>query len=250
MTPPGTQGQASRGPIFGVPGRGKTTFLNVYAKFAKKQGLKILFLKMKECDDEEKAEIEIRDLEAKISTKISSILHFTAPNTLRPSFDLLITSDCDRIDCLIEFAEKTFRSDVAMWIKPRLIILKKYFIRGDKLIIPLCLKKYDELIRRLEIGIIHTLREEIPLYLILDDALSLILNTMYGDVWLVTSRPYMASFNYFPDVRDMLRFDPVVIAPGSDYGGLYKLTSDKYIVMYNRQRWELRPDEVYALAKS
>lgn len=249
MTPPGTQGQASRGPIFGVPGRGKTTFLKVFAKLAKKQGLKILFLRMKECVDEE-AEIEIRDLEAKISTKISSILHFTAPNTLRPSFDLLITSDCDRIDCLIEFAEKTFRSDVTTWIKPRLIILKKYFIRGDKLIIPLCLKKYDELIKRLGIGIIHTLREEIPQYLMLDDALSLILNTMYGDVWLVTSRPYMASFNYFPDVRDMLRFDPVVIAPGSDYGGLYKLTSDKYIVMYNRQRWELRPDEVYALAKS
>ena len=209
--------------------------------------MKVLFLRMKECIDEEE-EIKIEDLEAKISMKISSILHFTAPNTLRPSFDLLILSGCDNIECLISFAEKKFRQDVSMWVTSRLMILKKFFVRNNKLIIPLCLKKYDELVKRLGIGIIYTLREEIPYYLILDDALSLILNTMYGDVWLVTSRPYTASFNFFPDVKDMLRFDPIIIAPGSDYGGLYRLTSDKYVVMYNRQRWELRPEEVYALA--
>jgi hypothetical protein len=232
-----------------VPGRGKTTFLKAFEKVAKKQ-IKVLFLRMKECVDEN-AEIEIQDLEAKISEKISSILHFTAPNTLRPSFDLLITSGCSNIRCLIEFAEKKFKSDVAMWIVSRLLILEKFFIRGSRLVIPLCLKRYDELIKRLGIGIIYTLREEIqPYYLILDDALSLILNTMYGDVWLVTGRPYTTSLNYFPDVRDLLRFDPVVIAPGSDYGGLYRLTSDKYIIMYNRQKWELKPEDVYALAKS
>jgi hypothetical protein len=231
-----------------VPGRGKTTFLKAFVKLAKKQ-IKVLFLRMKECVDEE-VEIEIQDLQAKISTKISSILHFTAPNTLRPSFDLLIISDCHNLDCLIEFAEKKFKSDVGTWVVSRLMILKKFFIRGDKLVIPLCLKRYDELIRRLGIGIIHTLREEIPHYLVIDDALSLVLNTMYGDVWMVTTRPYMASFNYFPDVRDMLKFDPVIIVPGSDYGGLYKLTSDKYIVMYNRQKWELRPEDVHALSMS
>jgi hypothetical protein len=231
-----------------VPGRGKTTFLKAFVRHAKKQ-IKVLFLRMKECDNEE-AEIQINDLEVKISTKISSILHFTAPNTLRPSFDLLITSDCYDIDCLISFAEKKFKQDISMWITSRLLILKKFFIRNNKLIIPLCLKKYDELIKRLGIGIIYTLREEIPYYLVLDDALSLILNTMYGDVWMVMTRPYMASFNYFPEVKDLLRFDPIIIAPGSDYGGLYRLTSDKYVVMYNRQRWELRPEEVYALANS
>ncbi len=217
-------------------------------KFAKKQ-IKVLFLRMKECSDEE-AEIQINDLEAKISMKISSILHFTAANTLRPSFDLLITSECTDLDCLISFAEKKFKQDISMWIVSRLIILKKFFIRDNKLVIPLCLKKYDELIKRLGIGIIYTLREEIPYYLVFDDALSLILNTMYGDVWMVMSRPYMASFNYFPEVKDLLRFDPVVISPGSDYGGLYRLTSDKYVVMYNRSRWELRPEEIYAMANS
>ncbi len=246
---PGTRGQTPWGPIFGVPGRGKTTFLQAFNHIAKKRGVRTLFLRMKECIDEEVV-IEIQDLQSKVSRKISSILHFTAPNALRPSFDLLITSDCDSIDCLIEFAEKKFRADVAMWITPRLVILQKYFIRGDKLVVPLCLQRYDELIKRLAIGVIHTLRSEIPHYLLLDDALSLILNTMYGDVWMVMSRPYTASFNFFPEARDLLKFDPVIIAPGSDYGGLYKLTSDKYIVMYNRQRWELRPEEVYALAKS
>jgi hypothetical protein len=249
MMLPGTPEQTPHGgSIFGVPGRGKTTFLKAFINIAKKQ-IKVLFLRMKECVDEV-VEIQINDLEAKISTKISSILHFTAPNTLRPSFDLLIVSDCYDIDCLIAFAEKKFRQEISMWITSRLVILKKFFIRGDKLIIPLCLKKYDELVKRLGIGIIYTLREEIPYYLLLDDTLSLILNTMYGDTWMIMSRPYMASFNYFPDVKDVLRFDPVVITPGSDYGGLYRLTSDKYVVMYNRQRWELRPEEVYALANS
>ncbi len=242
-------GQTSRGPIFGTPGSGKTTFMEAFNKVALEMGIKTLYIRLKDCTDEVD-EIEIPNLEARIVNKISSILHFTATNSLKPSFDLLITSECSDIECLIRFAEKKYKSDVATWVVARLIILKKKFIRGNKLVIYKCLEDYDELIRRLNIGLTYALRSLIRRFLMIDDALAIVLSSLYGDVWPLMVRPYLASFNYWPEVRDLLRFEPVIIAPGNDYDGLYKLTSDKYVVMYKRQKWELSPDEIYRLAKS
>ncbi len=246
---PGVPGQTSRGPIFGTPGSGKTTFMKAFDRVAKEMKIRTLFIKMKDCTDEVD-EIEIPNLEAKTVERISSILHFTASNSLKPSFDLLETSECDNIDCLISFAEKKYKNDVAMWVTARLIALKKSFIRGNKLIIYKCLEGRGELVKRLSIGLIYAFRSHINRLLMMDDAIAIVLNSLYGDVWPLMVRPYLASLNYWPEVRDLLRFEPVIIAPGDDYGGLYKLTSDKYIVMYKRQKWELSPDEIYSLAKS
>jgi hypothetical protein len=232
-----------------VPGGGKTTFFEAFYKFAKKKGVKVLFIKLKDCVDETE-EVEVPNLEEKVVKRISSILHFTAPEGVRPSFDLLVTSDCSDIDCLIDFAEKKYKSDVSIWVVARLIVLKKKFIRGNKLVIYKCLEEYDELIRRLNIGLTYSFRSYLRHLLLMDDALAIILNSLYGNIWPLMMRPYWASFNYCPQPHDFLRFDPVILAPCSDYGGLYKLASDKYIVMYRRQKWELSPDEVYALARS
>jgi hypothetical protein len=224
--------------------------MKAFEKVAKEMKIKTLYIRLKDCEDEVE-EIEIPDLEKKIVNKISSILHFTATNSIKSSFDLLITSECNDIDCLINFAEKRYRNDIAVWITSRLIILKKRFIRNNnKLVIYKCLEEYDELIRRLNIGLIYALRSHIKHLLLKDDALAVVLNSLYGNIWPLMVRPYLASFNFWPETRDLLQFDPVILAPGSDYGGLYRLTSDKYIVMYRRRKWELSPDEVYALAHS
>ncbi len=216
---------------------------------AKKRGIEALYIKLKECA-EETAAIAIPELEKKISRKISSILHFTAQNSLKPSFDLLIRSKCDTIQCLINFAEKKFKSEVAMWVTTRLEILQEYFIREDKLVIYLCLQNYDELIKRMSIGLLYALRPEFPHHLLMmDDTLAVILNSVYGEAWQAMMRPYIVSLNYWPQTQDLLRYDPVILAPGSDYKGLYRLTTDKYVVMYRRQTWELSPEEVYNLAK-
>ena len=237
-------GQTPRGPIFGTPGAGKSTFLKVFEKFAGKR-VKTLFIKMKECS-EETVEIEIPDLEKRVVSKISTVLHFTSPNSLKPSFDLLITSECSDVRCLIDFVEKKYRNDVAIWIKARLVALQKYFIRDNKLMIYLCLEELDELIKRMGIGLIYALRSRIPYLLILDDALALILNSLYGEVWPATTRPYLVSLNYYPQTEDILRFDPVVIAPGGRT--IYRLAKpDKYVIMYRGQEWEIDAREVYAL---
>jgi len=245
-------GQTHRGPIFGTPGSGKTTFMEALEKIAKEMRVKTLFMRLKDCADKEETEaIEIPDLEKKIVRKISSVLHFTATNNLKPSFDMLILSDCENIDCLISFAEKKYKSDISIWITTRLLLLKKYFIRDNKLVLYKCLEEYDEPIRRLNIGLTYTLRSHIKNYLLLiDDAIAIVLNTLYGSIWPLMMRPYIASFNFQPEVRDMLTYDPVILAPSSDYNGLYRLASDKYVVMYRRRKWELDPEEVYALSKS
>jgi hypothetical protein len=243
-------GQTPRGPIFGTPGSGKTTFIRAVEAVAKELNIKTLTIRMKECN-EEPIEVAIPNLERKISRKISSILHFTTSNySLKPSFDLLITSKCENLGCLINFAEKKFKSDVASWITARLIVLQEFFIHGDKLLIYVCLEEYDELIKRLNIGLLYALRSQIPHLILIDDTLAIVLNSLYGEVWPVMMRPYFASFNYWPETSDLLHFSPIVLAPGDNYGGLYRLNSDKYVVMYKRQKWELSPEEVYALAKS
>ncbi|MDT7873929.1 MAG: hypothetical protein RQ859_00995 [Pyrobaculum sp.] len=204
---------------------------------------------MKECGEgKQETEIEIKNLERKIVKKISTILHFTASSSLKPAFDLLITSKCEDLKCLIEFAEKKFRSDIAMWITARITVLKDYFIRNGKLVIYLCLEEFDELIKRMLIGLIYALRSEIPYFVIIDDALAIILNNMYGEVWPAITRPYLASFNYYPEASDMLKFDPVIIAPGGRQ--FYRVAKpDKYIVMYRGREWEIDASEVYAMAK-
>jgi hypothetical protein len=242
-------GQTLWGPIFGTPGSGKTTFLHVFEKFAKRYNVRTLFIKMKDCSEKEQIQIKIHNLEKKVVKKISTILHFTASNTLKPSFDLLITSKCDSLKCLAGFAEKRFRNDVAPWITARLEVLNEYFIKDDTLVMYLCLEEFDELIKRISIGLLYALRSHIPYLLIIDDALALVLNHMYGNVWPATTRPYMASFNYFPNADETLKFDPVVISPGGR--SYYKIAKkDKYIVMYRGEEWEIDMREVYALART
>jgi hypothetical protein len=244
------RGKPAGGPIFGTPGSGKSTFFRAVERVAKEFGVRTLMIRMKECS-EETIEVTIPNLEKKIAKKISSILHFTAPNhSLKPSFDLLIASKCEDIRCLINFAEKKFKSDVASWITARLAVLQDFFIRGDDLLIYVCLEEFDELIGRLNIGLLYALRSQIRHLILIDDALAIVLNSLYGKVWPAMMRPYVASFNYWPETPDLLHFSPIVLAPGDNYGGLYRLNSDKYVVMYKRQKWELSPDEVYALAHS
>ena len=241
-------GQTLWGPIFGTPGSGKSTFLQAYDKVARRNGIKTLFIRVKDCTNEI-AEIEIPDLEAKVAQMISSVLHFTADD-LKPSFDALIMSRCNSISCLMDFVDKKYRSDIAVWVHARLFVLKD-FIRGNTLILPTCLLQYDEMYRRMEIGLIYVLRAYFPHVILMDDMLAIVLNALYGKVWPAMTRPYLASFNYYPTTEEILHFDPTIIAPRADEDGMYKLASkDKYIIIYRGLKWEVPAKEIYELARS
>ncbi len=103
----------------------------------------MLIVKTKDCSQD--AEIVKFELpEQLIAKKISSILQFTAYDGFRISFDILSTLQ-HSIDQLIAYVEKKYREDIAQWITPRLLVLKR-FINANKVEIPTCLKDVSTLL--------------------------------------------------------------------------------------------------------
>lgn len=150
--------------------------------------------------------------------------------------------------CLIEFAHKNYRPDVAIWIESRLKMLMR-FVNNDVVTLPTCLSEYDELARRLVIGLLYVLRSRIALPIIIDDALSFIINVLYNEAFNAMMRPYIFSINkYLQD--EILQFNPVIIAPGGN-GGFYRLAHPyKYVVLFDGNRWELPLKDIEKIAYS
>ena len=204
----------------------------------------MLIFKSKDCEDEKDKYVKV-DAPEYVVKRISSVLHFTAEDNLKPSFDVLAASKCESIDCLVEYAEKKFRDDIGMWITARLEILKQ-FLNG----VPMCLQDYDEIIKRMVVGLLYAIRPKIPLPIIIDDSLSFIVNKRYENAFIAMMRPYIISINEFLETREMLRYNPVIIAPGG-HGGFYRLARpDRYIVLFDHSRWEIPRREIERLANS
>jgi len=186
--------------------------------------------------------------ESYIARKISSVLHFTSEE-LKPSFDVLVSSGCENLQCLINYAEKKFRDDIALWIIARIMMLQQ-FIHGDVIELPLCLEDFDELVRRLTIGLLYAIRSKIKAVITLDDALSFITNEKYGNAWIAVMRPFVVTINAYLETKELLRYNPVVITPGG-HGGSYRLARpDKYVIIFDGSRWEIPHREVERLANS
>lgn len=236
------------GPAFGPPGTGKTEFIKAFLEVARKREAKTITIGVKDCVDNGYVEFKIP--ESKIVRRISSVMQFTAYDGFRISFDLLALAPCETIDCLIEYAEKQYREDIAKWIISRLRLLKK-FVSNDAVKIPLCLGEDDEGIRRIIVGILYVIRSYVTYLYIIDDALSYVINENYLSAWLADARPYLVSLNYYAgDSREILRFNPVIISPGG-HAGFFRLASpDKYIVIFDSNRWELSRQEIQKIAYS
>jgi hypothetical protein len=193
-----------------------------------------LYIRSKDCNDDETFEIPAKI----VIKKISGVLHFTANEALKPSFDVLASISCEDMRCLIENVEKRFKPDIATWITSRLTILNQ-FISGDNIRIPLCLKNYDEIVKRLVLGVTYVARPHIPVPYLIDDTAALIVNLLYEEAYVGMMRPYWIVRNKYLETREMLTFNPIVIAPGGA-GGFYRLAQpDRYVVIFDHMRWEL-----------
>jgi hypothetical protein len=213
---------------------------------AKKRGINLLHIRSKDCNDDETFEIPAAKIVIK---KISGVLHFTANEALKPSFDVLASILCEDMRCLIDNVEKRFKPDIATWITSRLTILNQ-FIYGDNIRIPLCLKNYDEIVKRLVLGVTYVVRPYISVPYLIDDTAALIVNLLYEEAYVGMMRPYWIVRNKYLETREMLTFNPIVIAPGGA-GGFYRLARpDRYVVIFDHMRWELDRKAVEKIAYS
>jgi hypothetical protein len=236
------------GPTFGPPGTGKTGFIKSFLDIARKRDIKTIAIGVKDCFDKGYTEFKIPEI--KIVRRISSIMQFTAYDGFRVSFDLLALAPCETIDCLIAYAEKEYREEIAKWVSSRLRLLKR-FASNDIVRIPLCLGEDDEGIRRLIVGILYVIRSYVSHLYILDDALSYIINMAYLSAWIADSRPFLVSLNYYAvDPKEILRFNPVIISPGGHAGYFRLAHPDKYVVIFDDKRWEIDKKEIEKLAYS
>jgi hypothetical protein len=244
----GWPGQSPKiwGPIWGSPGSGKTTFIEAFVKVMQEMGNVPIVIRAKDCDDEE---IVLNNVdETMIVKKISTILQFTANDTFKPSFDVLMLFDCSDINCLMENAEKELRSDIAKWIITRLKMIKKLI--DDKVTVPLCLQNFDEGVKRVVVGVIYAMRHKIPRLIIIDDSMAFIVNRQYYEAFLAMMRPAIISNNRLPVTEEMLMHNLNVLTPDGS-GGVHRLTRpDKYVVLFGHSRWEIPRREIERLANS
>jgi hypothetical protein len=202
----------------------------------------LIIIKAKDCSQEI---VKFELSEHLIVKKISSILQFTAYDGFRISFDILSTLQYG-IDELVAYVEKKYREDIAQWITARLLALKR-FIDANKVEIPTCLKDEDELTRRIVIGILYAIRPYIALPVILDDLLSFVVNETYRESFIAMMRPFVVSVNRYLDSRDLLQFNPIVIAPGGA-AGFYRLSSPRdYVIIFDDKKWKIPRREIEKL---
>lgn len=217
---------------------------------AEKRGIKILYIQSKDCEENAVQLDALPD----VIKRISSVLQFTATDGFRISFDILSASNChvaeNPIQCLIDYTNKKFKAEIATWIESRLRILEQLFIVDNKISIPTCLLPYDEIAKRLLIGVLYVTRSKITMPIILDDSLSYVINESYVRAFLAMMRPYIRMLNRYPRTEEMLEHNPIILTPGGNAGFFRLANPEKYVVIFDDKRWEINRRDVEKIVYS
>jgi hypothetical protein len=219
-------------------------------EIARKRGVRILYIQSKDCKENR---IELDALQDVIK-RISSVLQFTAMDGFRISFDILTDSNCDTaqdpVQCLIDYANKKFKQEIAMWVESRLRLLQRLFIVDNKITIPLCLSDCDEIAKRLLLGILYVVRSKITAPIVIDDTLSYVANESYLRAFIAMMRPYIRMLNRYPKTEEILEHNPVILTPGG-HAGFFRLAHpSKYIIIFDNNRWEIDRRAIEKIAYS
>lgn len=207
-------------------------------------GKKALAIRVKDCSE---GYTEIMLPEEEVLVHISGILQFTSNDGFKVSFDRLAFTSCNSIDCLIEYVEKRYKPDIADWITPRLLALKR-FVEKDRVKIPTCLKRSDELIRRIVVGILYAIRPYFTFPVILDDMLSFVVNEIYRDSFTAMMRPYLISLNRYLMTADLMTYNPIIVTPGGA-AGIYKIAHPtKYTIIFDSNKWTISREDIEKIA--
>jgi hypothetical protein len=205
----------------------------------------VIYIQAKDCTEKV---IELPGADV-IIKKISSLLQFTASDGFKPSFDALSTAECNDLQCLFDIIDKWYKIEVGLWVKARLKMLMR-FISNNKVIIPTCLAQYDELAKRLVIGLLYVLRDKIYAPIMIDDMMSFVTNMMYSDAFSAVMRPYWYTKNRNLTSEEILAHNPIVITPGGQ-GKIYRIADPyKYVVLFDHYRWKLPRKDIEQIANS
>jgi energy-coupling factor transporter ATP-binding protein EcfA2 len=249
------------GLVAGPPGSGKSTFIRALIKTGNKPHI---YLQAKDCEDR-----AIYVDEKIVIRHISAVLHF-ASERIMPAIDRLTTLVDGSIDALMKAVEAKFRPDIAEWVQAKLQLLTS-LKEGDKIRIPLCVKNLDEPYRRITIGLLYAARHYIAnIPVLIDDVFAFVLSESYSEAFRAMMRPYIISYNTYPDSKLLLAHSPVVLSPARTpttscpsltpptreaqtpgSGKIHRLVErDSYVIIWNGKIEKVKFKDIEALAQS
>jgi nucleoside-triphosphatase THEP1 len=250
------------GVVAGPPGTGKTTFMKALQNVALTMGLQVIYVaKDYNCN---KGPYEV-DAAQKVISKLGTVLHYVvdryyiadSSDDTKIRIDNLMNNVTETareigtldIDTITKRVEEKLGHDLSLLARVWLENIQM-FIKGNSVLIPRCVRDFNEIALRLIPGIIVAIRGHIKPPVVLDDIFGFISDDKRSQQWFAAyARPFIISINRYLDTEELLRYNPVVITPGGQ-GGVYRISSpNKYLVLFDSYRFEIDAKEIKKLAE-
>jgi Cdc6-like AAA superfamily ATPase len=251
------------GVVAGPPGTGKTTFMKALQNVALTMGLQVIYVA--EDYNCNKGPYEV-DAAQEVIQKLGTVLHYVV--------DRYYVADCSdnteiiRIDNLMNIVAETAREigtldidTITKRVEEKLghdlsplarVWLEniQMFIKGNSVLIPRCVRHFDEIALHLIPGIIVAIWDRTKPPVVLDDIFGFIFGNERNQQWFAAqTRPFIIGINRYLNTEELLRYNPVVITPGG-LGGIYRIASPKrYVVFFDGRRFEIDAKEIKKLAE-
>jgi nucleoside-triphosphatase THEP1 len=251
------------GIVAGPPGSGKTTFMKALQNVALTMGLQVIYVaKDYNCNKEP---YEVDDVAQKVIQKLGTVLHYVvdryyiadSSDDTKISIDSLkyfVADTAERIgtldiDTITKRVEEKLGQDLSLLARVWLENIQM-FIKGNSVLIPRCVRDFNEIALRLIPGIIVAIRGHIKTPVVLDNIFGFIFDDKRSQQWFAAyARPFIISINRYLDTEELLRYNLVVITPGGQVG-VYRISSpNKYLVLFDSHRFEIDAKEIEKLAE-
>jgi nucleoside-triphosphatase THEP1 len=251
------------GVVAGPPGTGKTTFMRALQNVAFTMGLQVIYVA--EDYNCNKGPYEV-DVAQEVIQHLDTVLHYVVDRYyVADSSDI---TEIIRIDNLMNTVIKTAREigtldidTITKRVEEKLgqdlsllarVWLKniQMFIKGNSVLIPRCVRDFNEIALRLIPGIIVAIRGHIKTPVVLDDIFGFIFGDERNRQWFAAqATPFIIGINRYLNTEELLRYNPVVITPGG-LGGIYRIASPKkYVVFFDSRRFKIDAKEIKKLAE-